>query len=390
MSLGNQTLHFPAGIRLLYSNNTKKCDTPDCVISTILLSTSFNPYINIKSNTIINNASLENISLPNNKLPSSKIQKIYEELRNSSKYDTKINKKKSYSKYISVSLGASKYSLREKHKLINTTLAFDNLTTKDLFKVLIQLTESVEKLRNSFMIPVYYIETTRSWSNEMCYIEKFSGIIPSTNVSEVQEQKNLTNYALISCSKIGANNQFPYPQVSLVLAVDCLEDLDQINEATISELRLNVPVLIASGIILFVLISYLLLFLFERKKILVTNTNANKDKILDITIPESPSLVQYIMFIHKIGYLGFIKKWKDMKNAQQTRIKEESIQKDNAGNCSPETSSQKKENEKCDLKQQFEPGSPIKAGEPAYMIQDINNETCCRLIIVQFLKKTFF
>ena len=388
MSVGNQALYFPAELHLLYSDNTKKCDSPDCVISTILCSTSFNPYINIKENTIINTAFFESSTLASKKLSSSKIQKIYEELHNSSKYEKKINKKKIYSNYISVSLRISNYSLREKHKMINTTLAFDNLATKEPFKVLIEVFKTSDQQKNSLMIPVYYIEATRSWSNAMCLIEQHSEGIPNLNLSNIQEQKNLKNYTLISCSKIGSIDQFPYPRVSLVLAIDCLEDLDQFSETKIKERFFKAPIIYFSGIILLVEILWVLLFFCGKNEELVSYTEACEEKNSDKKILDNPSLAQYTMIIRKIGYLGFIKKRIEMKKSlANSNPKDMTKEIDNSKACIltnlVETS------KKSDTRKNVEPESSVKEFQKnnfkamyLKMINDLREETCCRLIIV--------
>ena len=75
LSISNQTIYLPAGLKILYNNDSQRCETSLCAISTVLYSLSFNPYQDIKNNTNIDTESLTNSSTINEKVNKAQLNK---------------------------------------------------------------------------------------------------------------------------------------------------------------------------------------------------------------------------------------------------------------------------------------------------------------------------
>ena len=217
----NQTLYLPNQLLLQYSNISQKCEPYDCVISTILYSTSFNPYIDIKDSTIINSDYL-NVS----STYKSKIQRIYSEFRNSSKLNSVVNKQQVYSKFLIFSLRASTYSLQSNQKVINVNISIDKANNLFLSKAQILLADSAVKV-SGLKIPVYYIASQNSWSNSGCILKN-----SSNNTSEIDHlgliENSTESFGSVACGPLQFADQLPYSRPTLVLAIDSLENIDEI------------------------------------------------------------------------------------------------------------------------------------------------------------------
>ena len=251
IELANQTIFLPTGLKLLYSNNTQKCDTLHCVISTVLYSITFNPYQDIKNSTNIDTSSLTNSSTINGKVKKETIQQIYRDLQNSTKLDNIVNRQKVYSKFMILTLYAGDYSVQSKQSIMDTTIAFEELAGySKVFKAQISLTKSAANDKKSPKIPVYYISSNNSWSNYKCEL--------NFSLDSLMYLPN--NYAFISCQVIGFSGQSQFPKAALVLGIDSIEDFDRVamagNDYTKKEFfaKNAAPIAIGSGIIVIVIL----------------------------------------------------------------------------------------------------------------------------------------
>ena len=269
LTISNQTIYLPAGLKILYKNNSQRCETSLCAISTVLYSLSFNPYQDIKNNTNIETESLTNSSTINEKVNKSTIKQIYNDLRNTTKLDFIVDRQKVYSKILFLSFYAGNYSLQSKLSLFDTTLAIDELVTSSKFKAQILLTQSAAKDKISPKIPVYYIAANNSWSNSRCELN-FSIDLSSSAATQTKNSplsQNISDgYALITCGAIGFSGQSQYPRATLVLAIDSIENFEDVasyrgnkKKETFSVTNVT-PIMIAFGITMIVIIVGLIFY----------------------------------------------------------------------------------------------------------------------------------
>ena len=269
LTISNQTIYLPAGLKIMYNNNSQRCETSLCAISTVLYSLSFNPYQDIKNNTNIDTEFLTNSSTINEKVNKSTIKQIYSDLRNTTKLDLIVDRQKVYSKVLFISFYAGNYSLQSKLSLFDTTLAIDELVTSSTFKAQILLTQSAAKDKISPKIPVFYIAANNSWSNSRCELNfsiDSSSSVATQNINSPLSQNVSEGYALITCGVIGFKGQSQYPRASLVLAIDSIENFDDIaifkgNKKKEAFSTTNaIPIVIASGITMIAIIFGLILY----------------------------------------------------------------------------------------------------------------------------------
>ena len=194
---------------------------------------------------------------------------MYNDLRNSTKLDLVVDRQKVYSNVLFLSFYVGNYSLKTKLSLIDTTFAIDDLFPSIKLKAQILLTQNAAKDKISPKIPVYYIAANNSWSNSRCELNFSTD--SSSNAGTQSKNSPLTQnipdgYALITCGAIGFSEQSQYPLVSLVLAIDSIENFDDVaifrgnkKKETFSALNAT-PIVIASGITLIVLIFGLIFY----------------------------------------------------------------------------------------------------------------------------------
>ena len=311
INISNHSIYFSSGLHILYRNDSQKCEYSDCVISSILFSISFNPYINIKDNAIINATSLSNASVLNNTSNRQQIKRIYSELRNSSKLDTVVDKSKSYSKFLYFSFRVARYSYQSKQKLINTSIILGNQTFPYEIKVHIPITEIGDKESSSPKIPFLYFANTKSWSNSDCNLELASEnrtiMYNSSNINKKVSER----YALITC--IPNNDYGQY----LVLAIDSINMNSIIKALEKVESILTgkhiAPIIYSLGLFIFVLIIGYFLHILDNREILRLTEEVllNYDPMSTRISQESPDilgkLAQFFVDIREVGYASLNK-----------------------------------------------------------------------------------
>ena len=231
----NQTVFLPSKIIANFVSNTS---SKPLTITSVLISTAFNPYEEIKRNTIISNTSLTNISLAQGKIPPETISEIYSDWRNySGKKQFITDTTLIYSNILSVSLYATTYSRVRGQEIINITIP-TLLSSQDILASISLLSSTLLPLDNTIIIPIYYNGKKQIWTNYQCDIDPNktlvnSSIATSLPYSDQNEKKRsnktyILNNIKLHCANYSAIQVAQAGSSVFIFAVDEIPDIDNV------------------------------------------------------------------------------------------------------------------------------------------------------------------
>ena len=233
----NQSVLFPSK---LVTNFLSSIPKQTQALTTVLVSVSFNPYNEIKQNIIISNASLSNISLAQGKITPEILSAIYNDIRNNSdKYNSIISPTLIYSNILHASLYLTTYSKEEGQKIINITSPIEPLlTSQKVLASISLLSPSLLSADNTIILPLYYNNKKKFWTNNQCDIDSNLTLLNSTNSTVLpfndKNNKNKRNTTYFSsdirvrCSFINNDTDLEAGHATIILAVEEIPDIDKI------------------------------------------------------------------------------------------------------------------------------------------------------------------
>ena len=247
----NQTVALPSNILLtilaansdikLKENNTiSKNNIPsNLTLCTALIASSFNPFASVKENSTISVGSLRNNSLDNGDIEPSTIEKIYNDLKNTTKLDASINKNNSESKVIQMTFKFATYSPYEGQEVIPYNIAIGSLPAQSMLLVDLDTnsdssTNEDASLANSTQIPMYYIEENKTWTNDGCYLENST----QNKSFKANDLSSITTHKHISCNTIGKKQKIT-PRVALAITVDIIKNVWDVIKAGNYQMLIN-------------------------------------------------------------------------------------------------------------------------------------------------------
>ena len=293
------------------------------VFSNALIASAYNTFDSIKQNSLISVKSLDNNSLENGTIKPSTIEKIYIDLKNSSKLDSSINKVITDSKVIQMTFKLATYSANAGQQVISQNVGVGSLPDQNKLVVELDInsnssSDEDSSLANSTQIPMYYVEENKTWTNEGCSLEAGEQNASLGNKSQIYNSTSI--HKRISCNTIGKKQKIT-PRVALIIAVDVIKNVWNaikggnyqmlINFGSLTNLSAtnSAGLVIGLGIILAISICSIILKVKDNQALYLARVdalNAYFENRTDTEIKEEGFLVDLKNFFAEIRKKGFL------------------------------------------------------------------------------------
>ena len=211
----NQTVILPPNLAPIFVNQSNGSISINKIsISMALFATTFNPYTLIKNNTFIEINSLTNNSIEGGRVYPETMVKIYNDLKNTDKLNSLVDKTTTDSKVLQSSFFMAKYSAISGQEVFNQNISVGLLPNGSEVESYLDLSYSSANANNATKIPVYYISENNTWTNAGCYL----------NSSNSSMSYNSTQ-AGIKCNTVGSPKQNITARIAMIMAIDLIKDV---------------------------------------------------------------------------------------------------------------------------------------------------------------------